>query len=295
MTLVTYPPNDEWTETLTPIDGNWTVTPDTGLVLDTERKNGNYSVRMYFDWNYFIPIPGPAGLYFNLDTPFNANRRNAKVGVIFRFQGWSYFTPWDIASARIELIDVHNNIAWRGIGATQDVWDARQFAIGDTAIGWIKSSNFDWTNVAKVAIVGDRANVVVPPAPPGAINVDAVKFTYESVKPVLRIISNPKGRHFNIDGAGGYTPLEFGLDPNVLYTVKMDATGFLKWEDETTNPSRNIMLVEGESKTIEAIYEGATPPDGNGFDLLSSVAVIGAVVGVGGVLYYLWRRRRRRT
>jgi hypothetical protein len=91
---------------------------------------------------------------------------------------------------------------------------------------------------------------------------DRIFFAKEVQLGTLRIVSEPAGKNFEIDGTGGITPATFQITPDKNYVVSIDPADFVQWEDHSVNPSRLIHLKEGATKVITAYYKGTTPPPG---------------------------------
>lgn len=72
----------------------------------------------------------------------------------------------------------------------------------------------------------------------------------------LIINSSPQGKSAQIDSSTGVTPWTLKVSPGT-YTIQMDPTAFLKWENEDTNPIRALTI--GADVTVTAYYSGVLP------------------------------------
>ena len=272
MPIVTYPDDPEiWSESLSPPEGHWFSGVYGGSVhRDTVYKaSGEASIR-HEGGTLF------GELIFELNQPFDVtNKQNAKITFLHRvgatLPGSSY----------VRLYNPDGVYAQRSFGtAPGGPFELKEWGVG-SGTGWEVhplGSTFDWTKIKHISILCDGSD---------SFWVDLIYFSWLVTLPTLKIISQPTGKHFSLDSAvSGYTPAQYQVNPDVTYTISIDPTGFKKWEDGSTNPTRNIVLTAGEVKTITAYYEGAPPPPDEELMPLLLVGV-GLVVAIPLVLVLL--------
>ena len=102
----------------------------------------------------------------------------------------------------------------------------------------------------------------------------------------LMVKSSPEGKNVKLDGITFQTNYLWRLTPGIYIVEMLDTDGFLKWEDNSTNPKREIDL---QSDTeVTAYYEGGTNGgDGKIPDYYLFYGFLGLSSAV--ATYYLWR------
>jgi len=77
---------------------------------------------------------------------------------------------------------------------------------------------------------------------------------------ILYVDSVPIGKTFTFDGRGFVTPHGFKGAVGDEHTVVMGNKEFVKWENESTDLTRNVVIPDGTA-TITAYYKGVPPPE----------------------------------
>jgi len=272
MPIVTYPEDpDILSESLTPALGYWH--PAAGEVaLDMINKMvGGASIRTYATG--YIYYEGSIFTFYD-GKEFDATFQNAKL---------HFLHALDSAHTGECLVILYDSIgrgAHKEFGTAPNAeWESKTFVVGPGA-GWVEDAGFDWSHVKEI-----RFDCWEKYREAGSFWVDQPYFSYEEVKPTLRIHSIPTGKHYSIDGVSGYTPASYGLDLGSTYTVNMDPELFVKWENGSTNPSREISITV--YTTITAYYEDAPPVDGPPqiADVAMFLGITAAIISIVGVIY----------
>lgn len=269
MPIVTYPvdPNS-WGENLVTPEGIWFSPIFNGAVYRdiVYKQFGQASIRFEGgdSWNL-------ASMVFQLNSPLDlTNKTDPKITIYLKLGvlNGSYFTGvcW------IDLYDSGGRQAYKQFGtAPGGAFEPKEYDVG-LGTGWTEDPGFDWSKISQIRITADGW---------GYFWVDRPYFSWFVALPTLKILSQPTGKHFSLDEAvSGYTPAQYQINPDVPYTVSIDPSDFVEWENGSTNPVRNITLAEGEVKTITAYYEGA-PPDGPDGEDMRPLVVAGTLLTIG--------------
>lgn len=267
MPIITYPmDSDAWSESLTPAEGNWS--PAAGeVVLDRVNKAvGEASIKTYSEvYNYYVA----SRFKLHDGKEFDATGKDAKLHFLHALQ--TTFT----GNCSIVLYDRAEKSAYKPFGTTPtQEWELKEFPVGP-GTGWDEENGFDWTHVKII-----RIDCWQQSGQGGGFWVDSPHFTFEAVLPTLIINSVPTGKNFTIDSLAGVTPAAFNPDPDVTYTVSIEAEDFKNWENASTDPTRKVTLREGEEKTITAYYEGVAPPPVDWLPIILVGSIVAGIIGI---------------
>lgn len=274
MPIVNYPEDpDILSESLTPALGYWSVGAGE-VVLDRINKVvGEASIRtyatgyIYYESSIFTFYDG---------KEFDATFQNAKLHFLHALD------EHHNGNCMVILHDSIDRIAQKEFGTAPNAkWEVKTFVVGP-GTGWFEDAGFDWTRVKKI-----RFECWEKYREYGSFWVDQPYFSYELVKPTLRILSSPTGKHYTLNGVSGYTPASYGLDVGATYTVEMDPDLFIEWENGSTNPRREIAITV--DTTITAYYEDAPPsPPPSTENVVMVLGIVAALISIGGVIYSVW-------
>jgi hypothetical protein len=134
---------DEWTESLSPADGDWTATSG-AVSIDTAMKvKGSGSVKTYAqNLNY-------GGCVFTLDTGKEVNAEFYPLLNLWLRREASYN-----GNVTLTLFDVYNHSAWHEFTAGYEKWFQTQVQVGSINTDlWQTESGFDWTRIKKIRVV----------------------------------------------------------------------------------------------------------------------------------------------
>lgn len=259
--IVTYPEDpDALTEgSLTLPIGAWT-----GGAVETEflAAVGSYCLRN---------AAGGGSMWFTFNSPVDLSMFDR----LFLYCALAP-DPYGNDTIGITLSDVAGRMILRELYISPvKVWQTVDLSLAE---GWTGDvATFDWKQLQEIFISVPGTNFVY---------VDYLHFRGELIRPTLRILSVPTGKHYTINGVSGYTPASYGLDAGATYTVTMDAEGFREWEDGSTDPTREVSITE--DTTITAYYEEAPPPPPSIEDVAMVLGVVSSVIAIVGVIYSAW-------
>jgi len=266
MPIVTYPVDPEsWSENIVSPEGFWYSAVYNGQVFRdiVYKQFGEASIR-----HEGGDGANDGSIIFQLNSPFDlTNKTDAKITFYLKLSNGAVFTGvcW------VQLVNP-DGLTWatKQFGTTPaGPFELKEYDVGP-GTGWSEDAGFDWSNISQIRITADGW---------GPFWVDRIYFSWVVSLPTLKILSQPSGKQFNIDEAvSGATPAQYQVTPDTPYTVSIEPSGFVEWENGSINPVRNVTLAEGEVKTITAYYEGAPPPDGEDRTLL---LVAGTLLSIG--------------
>jgi len=139
--------------------------------------------------------------------------------------------------------------------------------------GWVVTEGFDPSQVVQIYFSTVATQTLW---------VDVLRFFRSLALTPITVESVPSGKMMELSGVKGKTPIGWQVSPGT-YTLKAEPTGFIKWNDEITNPERSVTILVGEPAAFKAFY-GSQP---SSWPL--ALAIGGTIVGIAIVLYFYHR------
>jgi hypothetical protein len=160
--------------------------------------------------------------------------------------------------------------------------------------GWaILDSGFDWRYLFSIDFQAAN-NSTLGNYTFGSLWVNGFYFSYyQLVLGTLNVLAQGPGgslsKSFSLDGTTDNTPYSLGLEPATNFTLTIDSTDFLHWEDGSSLPQRTLNLSEGQVLTVTAYYSTGGGVPASKLALGVALSVLGAAVA--GYLYFRKFRR----
>jgi hypothetical protein len=260
---------DDWCETtLTPVEGQWSLifplSDGATVQLGTLSKVGSHSVQIIgsaptfyeemrfslndgyeFDGSNSVPGKTAAQLHFWVDLESG------------KFDGTTFY---------VFLRDAAGYRAYINLNVPVDgTFHHYDLNLGPQGSWKILDSAFDWRYIKYIDVQCWTTSGPFGVSNYGSIYIDEMYFSWnEVVLGKLYVKSQPVGKAFTLDGTSGTTDSDstqpYGLMPGQNYTLSIDPSAFLQWEDRTKNPNRTINLAQGQQLTVTAYYSGTPPP-----------------------------------
>lgn len=279
----TYPENpDAWCETLTPIEGAWSV--ESGILrLSSFRAVGNYSIE-----NDLTTPQYRGRIWFALfnGKEFDGLKTYAKLHFKLALENEEWEIVGDWSDGVVILYDFVGKTARRQFSQLVDSnfydWT---FNLGP-GMGWDEEAGFNWRLIKAVELWLITTTKAGGRRGEGSIWVDKLHFSYYEVVPAkLTILSVPSGKNFKIDTAFMTTPQTLSITPNMTYEVSMEPTNFDHWENGDRSPVRTFTLAEGQEYTATAYYKEVPPPPPVSLTLPALLGLCGIFIVAGIIIY----------
>ncbi len=266
---------DDWCEsTLYPSEGGWSaVSPSANVELIapfTGAAVGQKCVRLFAN----IPVyTEEARFTLNSGREFDGSADQAQLHFWIQLETGKFYPNIDVY-----ILDASGRRARKLAGITVQVgsWVKLDLNLG-SGQGWTEDAYFDWRFIKAVQTVASTTSDFWGQHMYGSVFIDEMYFTYYELEyALLTVLSEPSGIQFRYDSSIRTTPYTIGLPPSVDVTIWTNPTNFVRWEDDSTSPTRVVRLAEAEQKTITAYYS-SLPPNGDGEPKQSSMPIFVAI------------------
>lgn len=158
------PDKDEWTESLTPPNGAWSIGIGTQLSLDnTDKARGNYSIKLYSAQQPF------ACAIFTLNS---GSEVDASLYPYLSFWQKTSGDVWNVGTLVLDSDVNGTNYAFRNYNLEKDKWQNIKLSVGPNAEDqWQKMGNFSWNFIKRI-----RFYIETNPSSSGTMWIDGLFF-----------------------------------------------------------------------------------------------------------------------
>lgn len=294
--------------------GRWYAEKPLYQTLDIDKvnkvwRNGALHVGRGFDEGWHNGPATTDGFYFAFDSPIDLSDMSSISFLIHTFDRFydnqNFTNPILIGQNAIALQDANgivvyspffNNLTDTKLWTANDANSPRQYLKSD----FTGSTSFDWSKVTVIGFyIGIREINPTDIFPPNGYDiwVDGGPFiiVQGSSLPVVQILcedstgqpittqKNAQWYNYN-NNTNSPLPIPTTLKATAgNYGIKALDGDFLRWSDGAINPLKNFTISSGIT-TVKAIYA----PQG-GIDL-TTIAIVGSVIAIGGLAVYYLRR-----